>query len=170
MEENEAPSNYELANSLPPVDQMDRGSAQAEIARMNTDQNGPLWNEFNLDHRAAVLRLQRLLERVQITPAEKEAAAKQNKKALDERIAGLQEKNQEQAAQEAENKAESALQMRWGSEWETNLAQLQGFVESNLSEEAKAMLETPNARGICLGDDPEFILDLHALLEKYGVK
>jgi hypothetical protein len=149
---------------------MDRGSAQAEIARMNTDQNGPLWSECHLDHKAAVGRLQRLLDHVRVRPEEKEAAAKESKAALETKIKDIEEKNAEADAREAQNKAESALQMRWGSEWETNLTQLQGFIESNLSEEVKAMLETPNARGICLGDDPEFILDLHALLEKYGVR
>jgi hypothetical protein len=115
-EENQSPSNYELANSLPTIDTMDRAAAQAEIARMNSNQEGPLWSEFHLDHKAAISRLQRLLDHVRITPEEKAAKAKETKAKLDKEVDELWERYEREQAEDVIRRGQEKIRERLAAE------------------------------------------------------
>jgi hypothetical protein len=134
MEENQGPSNYELANSLPPIDSMDREAAQREIARMNSDQEGPLWSEFHLDHKAAVSRLQRLLDHVRITPEEKAARTQEAKKKLDEESDRLWAAYEKQKAEEEIQRGQDKLRERLAAEGKSVDSEEAGKIISNAQD------------------------------------
>jgi hypothetical protein len=120
MEESQGPSNYELANSLPAVDQMDRTAAQQEIAKMNTGgPDHPLWNEFNLDHRAAVSRLQRLLDHVKISPEERKAQAEEQKVKLDRETSALWDKYEKDRLEETIRRGQDKIREKLAAEGKT---------------------------------------------------
>jgi hypothetical protein len=132
--ENETPSNYELANSLPSIDQMDRPAAQAEIAKMNSDQAGPLWDEFHLDHRAAVSRLQKLLNHVKITPEERKAQTEEQKKKFDKEVDVLWEQHERQRVEEEIQKGQDRLKERLAAEGKSVTSEEAGKIIDNAAK------------------------------------
>jgi hypothetical protein len=135
MEENQGPSNYELANSLPAIDTMDRTAAQQEIARMNSaGPDHPFWSEFHLDHRAAVSRLQRLLDHVRITPEEKAARTQEAKKKLDEESDRLWAAHEKQRAEEEIQKGQDRLKERLAAEGKSVTSEEAGKIIDNAGQ------------------------------------
>jgi hypothetical protein len=150
-------SQWEMGNSLSPTDEMDRTAAQKELAAVNLvggeKSEHPYWNVASPHHGAAVARVQRLLDRMKVTPEEKAAAAEERKEEVDRQSAESWQKFEQEEGERKVRKAQDQLREKLAREGKSVDMQ----EASKIIESAQTLLGDLEKQGILEPDFRDFL-------------
>jgi hypothetical protein len=120
MENENQLSDYEAGNGLKPVGELSREEARAEIAKMNQGGDShPYFNEFNLQHRNAVERMQGLISRLSLSDEEKAKQAQVAKEKLQQESDALWDKYEKDRLEETIRRGQDKIREKLAAEGKT---------------------------------------------------
>jgi hypothetical protein len=150
-------SQWEMGNNLSPTDQMDRPAAQKELAAVNLaggeKSQHPYWDIASPHHGAAVARVQRLLDRMKVSPEEKAEAAEERREAVDKQSAEAWEKYEREEGERKIQKAQDQLREKLAREGKSLDRQEAGTI----IESAQTLLGDLEKQGILEPDFKDFL-------------